>query len=140
MPPDQQRFYTLISGLVFGVHHNPTADQTVTLPPSGVFNFTTVNIPGGITITFSHNAANTPVTILATGNVVINGTIQIGGKQATSRFTGGVGGPGGFNGGHGAFGFNNVTQGANGEGPGSGGGGKFIDGSCQGPRHRGLFC
>ena len=49
----------------------PTASTTVPLPPSGVFNFTTVTIPAGVTVTFARNAANTPVTILATGDVTV---------------------------------------------------------------------
>src|SRR5919108_2609404 len=58
---------------------SPTANVTLTLPPSGVFNFTTVNIPAGVTVRFARNAANTPVTMLATGNVTIVGTIDVSG-------------------------------------------------------------
>jgi hypothetical protein len=105
---------------------NPSTSQTIQVPESGVFNYTTINIPFGVTITYTRNSRNTPVTILATGNIVINGAINVDGKTATSRFAGGVGGPGGFNGGHGAFGFISQTQGGNGEGPGGGGGGRFI--------------
>src|SRR2546422_11215635 len=43
----------------------PTANTTVTLPPSGVFNYTTVTIPAGVIVTLARNAANTPATILA---------------------------------------------------------------------------
>src|SRR2546428_12637891 len=49
----------------------PTGNTTVPLPPDGVLNFTTVNIPAGVTVTFAKNAANTPVTMLATGDVTI---------------------------------------------------------------------
>src|SRR3989304_1149591 len=52
----------------------PTGNTTRTLPPSGVFNFTTVNVPAGVTVTFTRNATNTPVTLLATGAVTVAGT------------------------------------------------------------------
>src|ERR1044072_9416201 len=52
---------------------NPVTSNTLQIPASGVFNFTTVNIPQGVEIRFTKNAKNTPVTILATGNVVIGG-------------------------------------------------------------------
>src|SRR5688500_1259271 len=54
---------------------------TVQLPPSGIFNYTTVNIPDLVTVKYARNAANTPVTILATGNVVIAGTIDVSGAN-----------------------------------------------------------
>ena len=68
----------------------PTANQEVQIPESGVFNFTTVNIPGGVKITFKRNSKNTPVTILASGNVSILGTIDVsGGNGRQSVFDGG---------------------------------------------------
>src|SRR5438034_4553077 len=102
---------------------------TAPLPESGVFNFTTVNIPVGVTVRFTRNAANTPVTILATGNVTIAGIIDVsgspgrpggGGIQLGSN--GGAGGPGGFDGGSGANGVASLAGGA-GLGPGGGAGG-----------------
>ena len=33
---------------------NPTANTVVTLPSDGVLNYTTVNIPAGVTITFTN--------------------------------------------------------------------------------------
>ncbi len=101
---------------------SPTANVTVTLPASGVLNYTTVNIPAGVTVTFTRNAANTPVTILASGNVTIAGTISVNGGLAVN-FTGGPGGPGGFNGGDGGLGTLD-RAGKNGDGPGGGGGGQ----------------
>lgn len=87
----------------------PTANVTLTLPANGVFNFTTVNIPFGVTVRFARNAANTPVTMLATGNVTIAGTIDVsgaaggdfGGPVNPIDDNGGAGGPGGFDGGSG---------------------------------------
>src|SRR5215212_8896487 len=60
---------------------NPVANTTLQIPPSGVFNFTTVNIPQNVEIRFTKNAKNTPVTILTTGNVVIGGRIFIDGAD-----------------------------------------------------------
>ena len=104
---------------------NPTESQTLQLPESGVFNFTTVNIPSNVTIRFGRNSRNTPVIILASGNVTISGTIDVSG-QAGNTVLGGAGGPGGFNGGAGGptAGNNPSTQGVNGDGPGGGAGGR----------------
>ncbi len=79
---------------------NPTTNTTVTLPPDGILNYTTVTIPAGVTVTFQRNTANTPVTLLATGDVTVAGTISVNG--ATGPFRGSIaalGGPGGFPGG-----------------------------------------
>ncbi len=94
----------------------PTANTVLQVPESGVFNFTTVNIPQNIYITFIKNSANTPVTILATGDVTIAGSIDVSGSQGASIIPG-KGGPGGFDGGRGG------TQGnVSGRGQGIGGG------------------
>src|SRR5215470_5282156 len=105
---------------------SPTVNTTVTLPASGVLNYTTINIPVGVTVKFTKNAANTPVTILATGNVTIAGTIDIRGNAGAPPAngtavgtTGGAGGPGGFDGGNGATGTVSTTGGS-GRGPGGG--------------------
>jgi hypothetical protein len=106
----------------------PVANTTVTLPPDGVLNYTTVTIPAGVTVTFAKNAANTPVTLLATGNVTIAGTISVNGANGASPSSSGplvnpgaAGGPGGFAGGQsGARGGANNTPSA---GLGAGGGG-----------------
>lgn len=86
----------------------PTATLTVPLPSNGVFNYTTVTIPSGVTVAYTPNAANTPVTILATGNISIAGTITVNGASGAGSSTtgpvqnlGGAGGPGGFAGGNG---------------------------------------
>src|SRR3989454_10162991 len=61
---------------------------TVTLPPSGVFNFTTINVPVNITVKFTKNADNTPVTVLASGNVTIAGIIDVSGVGGGSGASG----------------------------------------------------
>lgn len=118
---------------------NPTANTTLTLPPSGAFHFTTVNIPAGVTVTFNRNAANTPVIFLASGNVTIAGTINLDGRTAAPTGTAGngniaddgipgQGGAGGYDGGTG--GAELGGQAGAGLGPGGGIGGRafFISG------------
>ena len=116
---------------------SPTASVTLQVPDSGVFNYTTVNIPSGVTVTFKRNNANTPVTILASGDVNIVGSIDVSGASGgnnitttgpnsldgTDRTTGGAGGPGGFDGGGGG-GITAPFNGVGGDGPGGGGGGQ----------------
>jgi hypothetical protein len=109
---------------------SPTVNTIVQLPPNGIFNFTTVNVPTGVTVKFLRNVTNTPVTILASGNVTIAGTIDVSGTAGAATGAAGdgnlgddgvpgKGGPGGFDGGRGgtvAFGA------ASGAGLGPGGG------------------
>lgn len=108
---------------------SPTADVVITLPASGVLNYTTVNIPTGVTVRFQRNLANTAVTMLTTGDVNIAGVIDLSGESGKTTTTGGVvytsaplGGPGGFSGGLGGMPGSN-TQAGTGLGPGGGGGG-----------------
>jgi len=107
---------------------NPTVNTTVTLPPGGVLNYTTVNIPAGVTVTFQKNAANTPVYMLATGDVTIAGTISVNGGHGTPSIAG-VGGPGGYDGGSGGA---TNSEGGNGLGPGGGSRGKNNSGGGGG--------
>lgn len=109
----------------------PAADTTLALPPGGVFNFTTVNIPAGVTVTFTPNAANTPVTILATGEVNIGGVISVNGSNGLGASSTGLivnpgraGGPGGFSGGPGGARGATNRNGTNSQGPGGGTPGK----------------
>ena len=96
---------------------------TETLPPSGIYNYTTVTIPSGMTVRYTRNAANTPVIVLAAGDVTIMGTISVNGNNGLDALTtgpivnpGGLGGPGGFNGGNGVgAGFTGLSVG---QGPG----------------------
>ena len=115
---------------------SPTVNTTVQLPPSGIFNYTTVTIPAGVTVKFQKNTANTPVVILATGDVTIAGTLDVRGGTAPGVGAAGdgnqgddglpgKGGPGGFDGGKGAV--PNVRGfGGTGLGPGGGNPGTFI--------------
>jgi len=115
---------------------NPTVNTELQLPPDGVFNFTSVNIPNGVTITFKRNSANTPAVILAQGNIIIDGIVDANGKSPAPTGTGaldggdpaddglpGAGGPGGFDGGRGGLLGSTDPSGGSGLGPGGGGGG-----------------
>jgi hypothetical protein len=94
---------------------------TLNIPANGIFNCTTITVSNGFTLKFNRNALNTPVYLLATGDVTINGTIDVSGKRGTSNPpVGGEGGPGGFDGGK--PGSASVPPGA-GYGPGAGKGG-----------------
>jgi hypothetical protein len=81
---------------------NPTTSTTVQLPPDGILNYTTVNIPSGVTVTFTKNAGNTPVYILATGDVTVTGAISVDGTSG-NVIAPGKGGTGGFDGGLGGY-------------------------------------
>ena len=106
-------------------------DVVLDVPPNGIFNFTTINIASNFKVTFRRNAANTPVYFLATGNVNIVGYIFLDGSGGSS-VTGGLGAPGGFDGG--SPGSVGVPAGS-GYGPGAGRGGSpniAIDGAGGG--------
>lgn len=122
---------------------NPTQSQMVQLPESGVFNYTTVNIPAGVTITYKRNSRNTPVTILASGNVTIAGTIDVrGGDGSTLSIPfggGGLGGPGGFDGGRGGTTFQSFAAGLSGDGPGGGTGAVRVSTTATGTGGGGGF-
>jgi hypothetical protein len=115
----------------------PASSTTLVVPSTGVFNFTTVNIPSGVTVRFARNATNTPITLLAGGNVTIAGTIEVSGANGASVTpgtnlvpNGGAGGPGGGDGGA-ASNALLVTGGGSGLGPGGGGGGT-VAACCAG--------
>ncbi len=117
----------------------PLVDTVLTLPADGTFNFTEINIPNGVTITFEKNLTNSPVVWLVQGDALIDGVIDIRGKEN------GEAGPGGFRGGFGGLANENAatdlaaTAGGGGQGPGGGGPGfgasrnfgNFF-GSCKG--------
>jgi len=110
---------------------SPTVNTQLQLPPDGIFNFTTVNIPSGVTVTFQKNTTNTPVTFLASGDVTIAGNINLNGSPAPAVGAAGdgnigddslpgIGGPGGFDGGRGGIG-GSGAPGSGGIGPGGAG-------------------
>jgi hypothetical protein len=112
---------------------SPTVNTVVAVPPSGILNYTTVNIPVGVTVVYTKNAANTPLTIRASGNVTIAGVLDVSGAAGVDSGTTGTGnigddgipgkgGPGGFDGGRGGI-VGSITPGGAGLGPGGGGAG-----------------
>lgn len=68
------------------------------LPPDGIFHCTTIQIGTNGVLKFRRNAANTPVYLLASGNISVEGEINLNGGDV-EIFKAGKGGPGGFDGG-----------------------------------------
>jgi hypothetical protein len=112
----------------------PSVSTRLPLPEDGVFNFTTVDIPEGVTLSFERNTANTPVVVLASGDVSIAGAISVAGADATDSGASGdgnvgddglpgLGGPGGYDGGSGGLPEGDFLGG---DGLGPGGGGRGI--------------
>jgi hypothetical protein len=91
----------------------------VPVPESGIFNFTTVNVPPGVVLSFQPNLRNTPVTILAIGDVFVGGQVVVAAALRTP-------GPGGFFGG-------DAGQPGFGPGGGAAGGVQAGDGAWVGP-------
>lgn len=92
---------------------------------NGIWNFTTINIPSGVTVQFNKNAANSPVRWLASGDVTIDGTIDVSGEFGANELAPGIpahGGPGGYDGGRGGIRFDASASfaGQPGQGPGGG--------------------
>ncbi len=124
---------------------SPKATVELPLPDDGVLNYTSVNIPAGVTVTYKKNKRNTPVYMLVQGNVDIAGTISVRGGDAKHAGTygdgvlgddgqPGLGGNGGFDGGRGgqadASYRAEVVNGGAGQGPGGGAGGVVGDSVC----------
>ena len=91
----------------------------------GVWNFTTIDVPAGLTVYFQRNAANTPVRWLASGNAKINGFLNLNGDDGSNNPNPGneaKGGAGGYAGGLGAIRFDQSSTytGTPGQGPGGG--------------------
>jgi len=96
---------------------NISTNETLQTPPDGVFHATTVFVASNAVLSFAKNPLNTPIYLLASGAVVINGTIDVSGGSVTSLGVPGQSGPGGFRGGLG--GGSGVLPG-DGHGPGGG--------------------
>src|SRR5437899_2949338 len=78
----------------------PGLTVTNDLPPDGKLHYTTITVGSNATLRFRKNALNTPVYLLAKGDVVIDGTIDVSGSgTGTNAYVGGAPGPGGFAGG-----------------------------------------
>ena len=81
-----------------GISYTTNIVINMTDHPTGIYQYTTVNIPTNITVTFIPNANNTPVTWLLQGSCVISGTVDVSG-QPDNGLVPGQGGPGGGAGG-----------------------------------------
>lgn len=68
-----------------------------------VFEYSSVNIPVGVNVTFKNHPANPPVMWLVSGSVTINGVVSLEGESEFNNGLAGLrpnnGGPGGFRGG-----------------------------------------
>src|ERR1035441_3440330 len=97
---------------------NPATNTVINMAdhPNGIYQYTSVTISNGVTVTFIPNANNSPVTWLVQGNCEIDGTVDVSGQNANGTI-GGAGGPGGWAGGNGG------TICSSGQGPGGGGAG-----------------
>lgn len=116
------------------------------LNPAGdnVFNFTTINIPANVTVRLSGRVLKGPVWWLSSGDVTINGTIDLNGENGSpfapilDGRTRAMPGAGGFSGGVGGKTDGSATSpvAQPGDGPGGGAGGANRDG-CQNPNTEG---
>ena len=109
---------------------NPTQNVEIDMAdhPDGIYQYTSVNIPAGVTVTFKPNAKNSPVVWLVQENCAIAGAVNLNGGRGinpdgTVSYSGAEGGPGGYAGGHGG----SVATG--GQGPGGGQVPGRVDGS-----------
>ena len=112
---------------------NVTSGQTITypVPPDGIINATTVTVASG-RLQFACNEKNTPVYLLATGDVSIsgfNGVISVEPTGISSGLQGQPGGCGGFAGGEPGVGGGDAGDG---HGPG---GGKGWTSTITSPGH-----
>ncbi len=91
-----------------GAFH-PTTNTVIDMAdhPDGIYHYSSVNIPTGVTVTFIPNANNTPVVWLVQSNCVVDGVIDISGA-ANASGDAATGGPGGGRGGSGG---SNPTRG-----------------------------
>jgi hypothetical protein len=98
---------------------NPTQNVEIDMAdhPDGIYHYTSVNIPSGVTVTYKPNAANTPVVWLVQSDCIVSGTINISGKN-NNGIEGGQPGPGGFRGGRGPL--DGASDPESGQGPGGG--------------------
>jgi hypothetical protein len=104
---------------------NPMAATTVVDMadhPSGIYHYTSVNVPFGVTVTIIPNSNNTPIVWLVQSNVVIHGSVIVSGESGSGFNCGGIarggrGGPGGWNGGNGGV---VASTASSGQGPGGG--------------------
>ena len=72
-------------------------NTAIDLPPDGIIHATTINVAASRLLNFKRNANNTPVYLLATGDITIIGDIGVSGARGNNT-VGGLSGPGGRSG------------------------------------------
>jgi hypothetical protein len=79
---------------------NPATNTVINMAshPNGIYQYTSVTISNGVTVTFIPNANNSPVTWLVQSNCLINGGVNLNGSPVNGP-AGQAGGPGGGAGG-----------------------------------------
>src|ERR1019366_8825508 len=94
---------------------NPTTNIVINMAdhPNGIYQYSSVTISNGVTVSFIPNANNTPVIWLVQSNCVIYGAVDVSGQNGAGT-QGGQGGPGGWRGGNGG------PSSSSGQGPGGG--------------------
>jgi len=99
---------------------NPASSIVINMAdhPNGIYQYSSVTISNGVTVSFTPNANNTPVFWLVQSNVVINGKVDLSG-QSLNNAQGGLGGPGGGAGGNGGSGSYPIASSGLGAGGGS---------------------
>ncbi len=84
-----------------------------------IFNYTSVDIPGGVTISFANHPSGAPVVWVVAGNVLIDGGVNLDGENHTGAAARpSIPGPGGFRGGRALL--SAQSPGSGGYGPGGG--------------------
>jgi hypothetical protein len=108
---------------------NITSNTTIVVTNNGIYHHTTIYVASNVTLRYEKSGTTsfTPVHLLATGDVAINGTIDVSGQNGGAY--GGWGGPGGFDGGEAGFPATGLPAG---DGMGPGGGQRDL-GLCVGP-------
>ena len=109
---------------------NPTTNIVINMAdhPTGIYQYTSVNISNGVTVTFIPNANNAPVTWLVQGDCTVAGTVSVSGADTSGAVAGGQGGPGGWRAGNAALSSTSLP----GPGVGPGGGSVGTDTSFYG--------
>src|SRR3989442_27997 len=76
----------------------PTTNVVINMTnrPSGIYQYTSVYISNGVTVTFIPNADNTPILWLVQNDCTIGGTVSVRGGGTTNSILGQIGGPGGW--------------------------------------------
>jgi hypothetical protein len=71
---------------------NPTTNTVINMAnhPNGIYQYTSVNIPTNVTVTFIPNANNSPVTWFVQSNAIINGTVNVSGQNGNESVAGKV--------------------------------------------------